>query len=77
MIDTNKPLDVWLKFDHILDDCDDDTASHEANTFQNDDGTYRVEWYLTAVGLVTTVNFDTYKDAQEWLTLEGFSDYSA
>ena len=77
MIDTETPLDVWLKFDHVLDDCDDDTASHEANTYFNEDGTYRVEWYLSAVGLVTTVTFPTYEKAEEWYEAENFQDFSS
>ena len=83
MIDTTTPLDVWLKFDHVLDDCDacdvidDGPARHEANTYFNEDGTYRVEWYLNAVGLVSTETFPTYEKAVEWYAREGFQDFSS
>lgn len=84
MTRATKPLDVWLKFDHELDNCDDcdviddGPASHEANTYKNDDGSYRVEWYLNAVGLVKTQSpFTTYQDAVNWLLAEGFEDFSS
>lgn len=65
------PLDVWLR---IPDG--EEEAEAEANTFRDSDG-YRVEWYLTAVGLVTRRLFKTYDEAQAWLTAEGFEDYSS
>lgn len=64
-------LDVWLKFDG-----DDEDAVAEANTFPDGDG-YRVDWYLTAVGLVRSVQFDTLEAARAWLTAEGFADFTA
>lgn len=75
---TNAPIDVWLKFDPALTDGDDDPlATHEANTYRNPDGSYRVEWYLNAVGLVTVVNFATLADAHTWYERENFQDFSS
>ena len=65
-------LDVWLAFDSP----DDEEASHEANTYRTTDG-YRVEWYNTAVGLVTAVDFNTYAEARDWLSAGGYEDYSS
>ena len=79
----HKPLDVWLKFDAQLleafgyGDDDDPLATHEANTYRNLDGSYRVEWYLNSVGLVTTVEFATLADAHAWYEREGFEDFSS
>jgi hypothetical protein len=70
MADT-QPIDVWLR---IPDG--EEEAEAEANTYLTDDG-YRVEWYLTAVGLVKSVDFDTLADAYDWLEREGFADFSA
>lgn len=50
----------------LFDDEDDDEPSHEANVTMTDTG-YAVAWYNTAVGLVTTVEFDTLSDAYDWL----------
>lgn len=78
--DGSKALDVWLKFDTEMaeaNDLDDDMATHEANTYRNADGTYRIEWYLNSVGLVTTVHFDRLSDAHEWYDCEGFQDFTA
>lgn len=66
------PLDVWLRF--IPADSEESEA--EANTYE-DDGVFRVEWYLTAVGLVKTRTFTTYEQATAWLTAEGFEDYTS
>ena len=65
-------LDVWLRFDTP----EDEESSAEANTYE-DDGLYRVEWYLTAVGLVTTRSFTTYEEAAAWLTAEGFQNFTS
>lgn len=71
--DPNGPLDVWLRFESD----NDDEASHEANTYFNDNtGRYRVEWYSNAVGLVTHEEFDSYFDAQEWLERAGYIDFT-
>lgn len=68
-----EPLDVWL----LLDEEDPDAlAICEANTYE-DDGQYRVEWYHNDVGLVTSVWFHTYEEAQEWLTERGYQDFSS
>jgi hypothetical protein len=68
-----KALDVWLRF---AED-DDEEAEAEANTFATEDGRFRVEWYLTSVGLVKGVGFDTLAEAHAWLTREGFQDFSS
>lgn len=65
---TQVPIDVWLR---ILDG--DEEA--EANTYMTDDG-YRVEWYLTSVGLVSSADFDTLSDAYDWLEREGFANFT-
>ena len=79
--DPNGALDVWLRFETSYDDAtgepyEDEEASHEANTYGNEDGTYRVEWYHSAVGLVTTVDFDTYAQATAWLEKNGYQDFT-
>ena len=71
--DPNGPLDVWLMFDSP----EDEEASHEANTYyvpEND--SYRVEWYHTAVGQVTTRGFSTYEAATAWLEGAGYQDFT-
>ena len=67
-----KPLDVWLQFDAE----DDEEARAEANTFK-EDGQFRIDWYLNAVGLVKSVYFDTYEEATAWYEREGFQDFSS
>ena len=66
-------LDVWLKFA----DENDEESEYEANTFLTDDGTYRVEWYHTAVGLVLSKEFKNYETAADWLEQRGFIDFTA
>jgi hypothetical protein len=63
-------IDVWLR--HIGDE---EEAEAEANTYRDGDG-FRVEWYLNSVGLVTEVQFATYEAARDWLTAEGFQDFT-
>lgn len=70
--DAETALDVWLRFDSP----EDEEAEAEANTFRDGD-LYRVEWYLTAVGLVTARSFTTYEAAAAWLTTEGFQDFNS
>lgn len=70
MTDT-EPLDVWLR--HVGDE---EEAEAEANTFPDGDG-FRVEWYLTTVGQVTSRWFATRAEATAWLEAEGFEDYSS
>jgi hypothetical protein len=65
------PLDVWLR---IPDG--EDAAEAEANTYATPTG-YRVDWDLTAVGLVTSVHFDTLREAHAWLEAAGFADFTA
>lgn len=64
--------DVWLAFD----DPEDDEPSHEANIYRGQHGA-TVEWYHTAVGLVSSRHFDTYADARSWLEAAGYQDFSA
>lgn len=64
-------LDVWFRF---ASDDDEETEA-EANTYPDGDR-FRVEWYLTAVGLVTSRDFDTHADARLWLTAQGFHDFT-
>lgn len=64
-------LDVWLR---IPDG--EEEAEVEANTFREDDGTVRVEWHHTAVGVVSSKGFASYDAAREWLEAEGFGDYT-
>lgn len=65
------PLDVWLR----IPDGEEESEA-EANTFADGDG-FRVEYYNTAVGLVSSRWFAEYDDAAAWLTAEGFADYTA
>jgi hypothetical protein len=66
-------LDVWLR---IPDGQEESEA--EANTYVEPDGLgYRVEWYSTAVGLVTSVLFATLDEARAFLTREGFQDFTS
>ena len=68
----DEPLDVWLR----IPDGEEESEA-EANTFR-DDGGYRVEWYLTSVGLVKSVRFfATYDDARAWLERAGFEDFTS
>ncbi|HVQ18693.1 MAG TPA: hypothetical protein VMT27_06615 [Actinomycetes bacterium] len=74
-------LDVWLRVsdDEAHDDFEplpDGKYPAEANTYRTKTG-YRVDWYLTAVGLVTSVEFDTLTEARRFLESEGFADYSS
>lgn len=78
--DPNGALDVWLQFETQYDDAtgdDYEEARAEANTYRNEDGSYRIEWYLNAVGLVTREYFDTYEEATAWYEREGFQDFSS
>lgn len=68
----DEPLDVWFRFD----DSDSEYAEAEANTFPDEDG-FRVDWSLTAVGLVKSQFFTTREGATAWLEAEGFEDYSS
>jgi hypothetical protein len=69
--DPDGALDVWLRFDSP----EDEEASHEANTYLTDTG-YAVKWYHSAVGLVTTVDFDTLADAYDWYEANGYQDFT-
>ncbi len=71
MAENQEPLDVWLRIPE-----GEEESEAEANTYQDDAG-FRVEWYLTAVGLVTERRFATYEQAAAWLRAEGFEDYSS
>jgi hypothetical protein len=65
------PIDTWLR----IPDASEESEA-EANTYMTETG-YRVEWYLTAVGLVKAVDFDTLADAYDWLERESFANYTA
>lgn len=69
---TTEPIDVWLRFEND----DDEEAEAEANTFR-DGSSFRVDWSLTAVGLVKSRSFSTYHEAASWLEAEGFQDYTS
>lgn len=71
MATESEPLDVWLRIPEGEEESD-----AEANTFKDEYGWYRVEWYLTSVGLVSNVEFRTYAEAEAWLTAEGFRDFT-
>ena len=73
LVKREQALDVWLRFEQ---DGDED-ADHEANTFFNADGTYRVEWSNTSVGLVSEQNVKTYTEATQWLTSGGYRDFTS
>jgi hypothetical protein len=77
---TDTAIDVWLRVgDDEHDDFDplpDGSYPAEANTYPTETG-YRVDWYLTSVGLVSSVHFDTLADAYDWLEREGFANYSS
>lgn len=81
-IDVNAPLDVWLRFADPEDypgltEDELDESEYEANTFLNEDNTYRVEWYHTAVGQVSSKWFLTYAEATAWLEDVGYQDFSS
>lgn len=59
--------DLWLKYDAP----DDEEASHEANVTLSETG-FLVSWSHTAVGLVSTTDFDTLSDAYDWLQKAGY-----
>lgn len=65
-------MQIWLKFDAP----DDEEASHAANIFTEDDGA-RIEWWNEAVGIVSTVNASSVRNAERWLTDRGFADFTA
>ena len=78
---SNEPIDVWLRVsdddDHSdFDPLPDGSYPAEANTYETEDG-YRVDWYLTAVGLVKSVHFNTLAGAYDWLRREGFEDFTS
>jgi hypothetical protein len=70
---TDAPLDVWLR----IPDGEEESEA-EANTYFDPEANgFRVDWYLTAVGLVKSQWFATYEEAAAWLTDEGFEDYTS
>jgi hypothetical protein len=74
-----EPIDVWLRVANDDDDFSPDEDGYynaEANTYLTEHG-YRVAWYLSAVGLVTSVEFDTLADAYDWLERERFQNYTS
>ena len=69
--DFQEAIDVWFRFIG-----DEEETEAEANTYNDGDG-YRVEWYLTSVGLVTSRTFATHDEARAWLEQEGFQDFTS
>lgn len=67
-------LDVWFRFFEGDDGEESEESEAEANTYRDGDG-FRVEWYLTSVGLVSERWFSTYEEASAWLESEGFRDF--
>lgn len=65
-------MQIWLKFDAP----DDEEASHAANII-TEDGETRIEWWNEAVGLVSTVNASSVRNAERWLTDRGYIDFTA
>lgn len=68
----DRALSVWLKFDP---EWDDELAAYEANVYR-EGNSYRVDWCHNGVGLVQSREFDTHKQAQDWLESEGFQDFT-
>lgn len=66
-------IDVWLAFESD----EDDEPQYEANTYPDEDGGFVIEWYHTAVGLVSRVYFDTYEQCREWYEANGFQNFTA
>jgi hypothetical protein len=69
------PIDAWLRF--AEDDIDHEESEYEANTYRDETVGFRVDYYHSAVGLVTSRYFHTYDAVREWLESEGFIDYSS
>lgn len=65
-------MQIWFKFDAP----DDEDPSHTANVFTEEDGA-RIEWWNEDVGVVSTVNASSVRNAERWLTDRGFIDYTA
>lgn len=65
------PLDVWLRIPE-----GEEESEAEANVFAIEEG-FRADWYLTSVGLVSSRLFQTYDEATQWLSSQGFEDYSS
>lgn len=77
-------LDVWLRIppcEHAQNEpCTDECeiAEAEANTYITTQRLFRVDWSLTAVGLISSPPpFVNYAQACAWLTAQGFDDYSS
>lgn len=66
-------LDVWLKFEEP----DDEEPYLEGNTFKNEDGSYRADWYHVSVGEVSSESFPTYEAAEAWWEKNGFQDFTS
>lgn len=73
-----QPIDVWLRWEGsgFDENGEDELADYEANTFRTANG-YRVDWYHNAVGQVSSKHFDTYVEAQEWLTANDYQDFTS
>ena len=69
---TEDTMQNWLKFENDTDE----EPSHGANVI-TEDGETRIEWWHEAVGLVSTVNASSVRNAERWLTDRGFSNFTA
>lgn len=66
--------ETWLRFESDTDE----EPSHEANVIPSPDGYgFLIETSHTAVGQVSTVHRDTLLGAHDYLTAEGFQDFTA
>lgn len=85
--DYEAPLDCWLRFDAdetmnpaeyraAVAAGEDVSSTAEANTYFDGDA-YRVEYSNTATGVIRAVYFSDYESAAEWLTDNGFEDFTA
>lgn len=64
-------MQTWFKFDAP----DDEEPSHTALVF-TEDGETRIEWWNEDVGVVSTVDASSIRNAERWLTDRGFTDYT-
>lgn len=71
MTKNTESLSVWLRYESP----EDEEASHEA-TIDQDGDTFVASWSHTAVGQVSTREFDTEEEANAFLESEGFEDFT-
>ena len=70
-----EPIDVWLLFSPGEEDAEVE-AEAEANTYRVGN-IFRVDWYLSAVGMVRSCWFPSYPQACAWLEGQGFEDFTS